>query len=791
MMWNMRGIEERIVQICSAGAALFAAGMLLIIVAVIGIYALPSLTPYFILTPESQTPKIGMGIANAIVGSIVIASLATLLATPLAIGTAIYLQRYAKDSIITRAARFFIEVLSGTPSVVVGIFGLLVLVYYLKPFTGGFSLIAGAIALAILIVPVIERSIEEAIITVPKEIEEGSYALGADKWQTIRDITVPIALPGLITGIIFGFGRAAEESAVVILTAGYSQFMPEVAIKSNEKLFGGIKIYPLQDVIGTLPYSVYHAYENSNVVKLSNGFAAAFVLICIVLLINLSAKIILSRTFSGNVGKGPSNGRGISAFFTGIFDRFRKPPASVLEPGPDRKVPGITGIKKTILAQISGKINPANLFQKKTRTPLANDLDFSRLALDNKKSIPKKIPVRPFLRAFLPFLIAPASLLLLAFLAGIPPFHYLIGPVSPELARLASTGEVMIVTVGGAAISLFIAKRIGAFRGTSRKAGYTGVAAGFCVVCISALVLSSAGAGFFMTGEDASSSVSSPVSGTTDKQAAYAAMLASLAEADTVSDPGESVAAPDPAPAQVQPAVTQTASVISSSEVPVVIPLKDSLNLGEVYRYGDIHRTVQASVYDYLVLPYYFWWFIDYNRFVQAMPAPGNSYLVVYMNMENIGDKSTIIPNADQITISYAGKSYERLPYLNTSVLSSWQISQMGTEDKRDQYYQWIREIGQSKRDYAYLTGENLFGEDLLITNSTSSSLNTTNSSSGDGTYWWYYLKPGQSLAVDGYLIFEVPDSVILNPEKTYVNIAFNNMSQTRWKLVHSQSIQS
>jgi hypothetical protein len=299
-------------------------------------------------------------------------------------------------------------------------------------------------------------------------------------------------------------------------------------------------------------------------------------------------------------------------------------------------------------------------------------------------------------------------------------------------------------------------------------------------------VLSSAGTGFFRTGDDASSS-SSPVSGTNDRQAAYAAMLESLAETDTDPAPVELSAAPEPAPAQVQPAAT----MVNNATVPVVIPLKDSLNLGEVYRYGNRQRTIQATVYDYQVLPYYFWWFIDYNRFVQSVPAPGNSYLVVYVNMENIGDQSTIIPNADQITISYAGKTYERLPYLNKSVLSSWQVSQMRSEDKRDQYYQWIREIGQSKRDYAYLTGENLFGENLLTTNSTSSSLNTTNMSAGNTTYWWYYLKPGQSLAVDGYLVFEVPDSVILNPETTYVNIAFNNMSQTRWKLVHSQSIQS
>jgi ABC-type amino acid transport system permease subunit len=183
-------------------------------------------------------------------------------------------------------------VLSGTPSIVLGIFGLLVLVYYLKPITGGYSLISGSIALTILIVPVIERSIEEAVHTVPHDLEEGSYALGATKWETTRFITIPSALAGIVTGIILGLGRAAEESAVVILTAGYTQFMPEFTFRPNDKLLFNTKIYPFQDLIGSLPYSVYHAYENSNVIPLSNGFAAAFILIMIILFINIIAKMV-------------------------------------------------------------------------------------------------------------------------------------------------------------------------------------------------------------------------------------------------------------------------------------------------------------------------------------------------------------------------------------------------------------------------------------------------------------------------------------------------------------------
>lgn len=287
-------IERGIQAICAACAAL-ASLMLFLIVGKIFLEGIPSLTWYFLTTPESMTPGLGQGIANAIVGTIVISLCATALAVPLAVMTAIYLQRYARDSVVTRGFRFFIEVMSGIPSIVIGIFGLLVLVYYLKPLFGGYSLIAGSIGLAILIMPVIERATEDAIFAVPQSLEEGSYALGATKWQTIRGITLPTALSGIVTGFILAFGRAAEESAVVILTAGYSQFMPEVAVRANEKFLIGYKIYPFNDVIGTLPYAVYHAYENSNVIPISNAFAAAFILICIILLINLSAKIVLWR----------------------------------------------------------------------------------------------------------------------------------------------------------------------------------------------------------------------------------------------------------------------------------------------------------------------------------------------------------------------------------------------------------------------------------------------------------------------------------------------------------------
>ena len=289
---GIRRFKDRSLFVICGIMTLFGLVMLFGILLTVFSAGLPSLTPYFIFTPESETPGIGQGIANAIVGSILLSLISTVIATPFALATAIYLQKYAPDNYLTRAIRFFIEVLSGTPSIVVGAFGLLLLVTYLRTYTGGFSLIAGSIGLSILILPVIERAIEDAIAMVPRDLEEGSYALGTTKWQTVRGITLPAATSGIATGTILGFGRAAEESAVVILTAGYTQFMPELAIRSNDKLFMATKIYPFQDLVGSLPYAVYHAYEHSNVIPVSNAFACALILISLVMIINVGAKTV-------------------------------------------------------------------------------------------------------------------------------------------------------------------------------------------------------------------------------------------------------------------------------------------------------------------------------------------------------------------------------------------------------------------------------------------------------------------------------------------------------------------
>lgn len=760
-------IEETFFYTVSAGAALIACLLLFMILAEITIRGIPSLTWYFIATPESMTPHIGMGIANAIWGSIIISVFATILAIPLSLGTAIYLQRYAAEGRLTRAFRFFIEVLSGTPSIVIGIFGLLVLVYYLKPFTGGFSLISGSIALAILIVPVIERSIENAINAVPFDLEEGSYALGATKWQTIRMITLPTAISGIITGAILGFGRAAEESAVVILTAGYSQFMPEFAIKPNIHLLAGVKIYPIQDLVGTLPYSVYHAYENSNVIPVSNGFAAAVVLISVVLLVNFLAKIGITRAMPGTGSGGGSSGGRVSAIITLVKGRFRNAP-----PLPHENF--LETMKSDILP--GDQVLDPPFSPVLTRSP-ENVSDQSMM--DDRNGNSFYFICRLFFRTLLPFAIPIILLGAIAFLATIPLLHHALGPASPALAGLFGTGLSLIITVAGLIFGLLLAKKGGAFKGNTRRIGYAGVIAGFCLLCVAGIVCSSAATGIFSTGSNPAAMAGE------DRNARLAALIAA-GETGSDQPAGSGIQVQNP------PAPDATApSVLQGNGTSISVHDKNALSLGEYYWYGDPAHTCRATIYDVKVMPFYFWWWIDYNRFVLQLPEPDKKYLAVFIRIENTGTESAVIPSADLFNVTYNGTYFGRLAYLNRSVFSDYQFNQFpctgfGNENLREQYYQWIREIGQDKRDYAYLTGQNLFrrtendNECFTDSGTDSGTLNYPKNASHYNSTW---LKPGLSQSIDGYLIYEVPSASTADLKNTFVDVSFNNLSRTRWTL--------
>ncbi len=175
----------------------------------------------------TEMPRKGMkegGIYPAIVGTVYLVLGTMAFALPLGIGSAIYLNEYAKRGRLTKLIRLAILNLAGVPSVVYGLFGLGLFVFFLG---FGTSILAGSLTLACLILPVIITASEEALKSVPSEYREASLALGATKWQTIRHVVLPHAMPGILTGAILGIGRAAGETAPILLTVA-AFFLPRL-----------------------------------------------------------------------------------------------------------------------------------------------------------------------------------------------------------------------------------------------------------------------------------------------------------------------------------------------------------------------------------------------------------------------------------------------------------------------------------------------------------------------------------------------------------------------------------
>lgn len=238
----------------------------------------------------------------------------------------------------------------------------------------------------------------------------------------------------------------------------------------------------------------------------------------------------------------------------------------------------------------------------------------------------------------------------------------------------------------------------------------------------------------------------------------------------------------------------------------------DALNLRQEYIYGDAGHEIHASVYNVTLLPFYFWWFIDYNKFVVEQPKPGNQFLVVYLRFENTGTKSTLVPSAELLPVVSGETIYPHRHYFNTSVTSSYQQETYNVANEVAKLpYQWIRELGQDQRDYAFLTGYYAIGtgdddddddtdddddDDETGTNTSTysyatrceGSISVTTESGkivtkdiSDGQCPGFFIKPGPGNVIDGYLIYEVPETLDL--KKTYLYGFFNRYSGTRWRL--------
>lgn len=215
--------QERIITAGLWLAALLIAAILVGILGYVLVKGISSISLDFILQPPSRAGREG-GISTAIVSTVYLTLMSLLIAVPIGVGSAIYLQEYAHSaSRFARLVNLTAETLAGIPSIVFGLFGFVFFVIYLNL---GWSILSGSLTLAIMILPTITRTAQEAVSTVAPEYRENSLALGASRWQTIRKVILPSALPGIVTGIILSIGRAVGETAAIILTAGSSLGMP-------------------------------------------------------------------------------------------------------------------------------------------------------------------------------------------------------------------------------------------------------------------------------------------------------------------------------------------------------------------------------------------------------------------------------------------------------------------------------------------------------------------------------------------------------------------------------------
>lgn len=264
---------ERVAFGCIWGAALITIAVLALIIGVILVRGLPGVSLEFLTGAPSDMGRAG-GIFPTIVGTVAVGALALLIAAPLGVGTAIFLTEYTAEGRLTRAIRFGTESLAGVPSIIFGLFGF---IFFVTALHMGWSVLAGGLTLALMILPTIIRVSEEAIRTVPRSYRDVSFSLGATRWQVVTTAVLPSALPGIATGVILGFGRAVSETAVVIFTAGTALNLPTT---------------PLAPVRTMAVHFYILAVEG---ISLPNAYATGAVLIITVLLINVVASAALAR----------------------------------------------------------------------------------------------------------------------------------------------------------------------------------------------------------------------------------------------------------------------------------------------------------------------------------------------------------------------------------------------------------------------------------------------------------------------------------------------------------------
>ena len=277
MAINTRKIKDfsirMLIYICAAFSVFLVIGIILYVL-MKGLSAVN----WSFLTSVTSVLKGTVGIAGNIVNTILIIFISMVIATPIGVGSAIYLNEYAKPGKVVTLIEYATETLSGIPSIIFGLFGMM---FFGEKLGLGYSLLTGSLTLIIMVLLLITRNTQEALKTVPNIYRNGAIGLGSGKWHMIRTILIPSAMPGIITGAILAIGRIVGESAALLFTAGSAKLLP--------KGIDGLFDKPFQSG-GTLTIQMYLSATSEG--DFETAFGIAVVLLIIVLGINLTTKAL-------------------------------------------------------------------------------------------------------------------------------------------------------------------------------------------------------------------------------------------------------------------------------------------------------------------------------------------------------------------------------------------------------------------------------------------------------------------------------------------------------------------
>lgn len=276
----MRTLKDDVLLCLIYLAAFFAEFLLIGILVYVFVKGFPQMSLYF-LTTVTSIRQGTVGIAGNLVNTVYLVALTLLIAVPIGIGAAIYLNEYAKPGRAVRLLLFTTETLSGIPSVIFGLFGM---VFFGMTLGLGYSILTGALTLSLMVLPLITKNTQEALKTVPESYRSGALSMGAGKWYMIRTILLPSAMPGIVTGVILAISRILGESAALLFTAGSGYFLP--------RSFGGW-FHKIVESGGTLTIQLYLSMTKA---QYDVAFGIAVVLLCMVWCMNLLTKV-LARKF--------------------------------------------------------------------------------------------------------------------------------------------------------------------------------------------------------------------------------------------------------------------------------------------------------------------------------------------------------------------------------------------------------------------------------------------------------------------------------------------------------------